>query len=185
MKRCRRRPIRRRERRPTFSSTQRVWTFPATKSGCVRMARRNGMLVAMPSSRNSLSARVARPNDRGEIRRWGMRDDLGQQRIERPAGTIPRVAEPVRPHARPASAPRRPSKCRPPAARSRPFSDRFHVDARSGSRSPRGRRHPLPLQPQSPAASRPGPAVSGSARDRRRSPPPSPCARPEGGRSPR
>ena len=45
----------------TCSSTQRVWTLPRRNPDAPGWLRRNGMLVPTPSSRNSLSARVARP----------------------------------------------------------------------------------------------------------------------------
>jgi hypothetical protein len=43
------------------SSTQRVWALPSRKSGWARMDCRNGMLVPMPSKRNSARARAVLP----------------------------------------------------------------------------------------------------------------------------
>ena len=139
---------------------------PATKSGCARMLRRKAMLVATPSSRNSLSARVSARHGVGEIRRRRMDDHLGQQGIERARGAVAGIAEPVGAHAgavrrlvdgeRAAAGPHR--AVRP---------DRLHVDARldrvAARRAMRRRG-----RGRGPSASRPAPDGSGSAPDRRR-----------------
>ena len=84
------------------SSTNRVCTLPAAKSGWPRMACRKAMLVSTPSMRNSLSAREVRADGVPEVVRRRMTDHLGEQRIERQAGLVAGVAEAVGAHARPA-----------------------------------------------------------------------------------
>ena len=124
----------------TCSSTQRVCTLPATKSGCARMLRRNGMLVATPSSRNSLSARGGAADRDGEIRRGECTITLASSESNAPLVAIARVAEPVRPHARPAR--RLIDGQRAAAGPNRTVrADGFHVDAgldRVAARTRRG-----------------------------------------------
>ena len=158
------------------SSTQRVWTLPAAKSGCARMLCRNGMLVPTPSM-PELAERARGASDRaGEIRRRRVGDHLGEQRVERAAGAIAGIAKAVGPHARPAR--RLIDGQRAAAGPHRAVgADRFHVDA-SLDRVSRAACDPSRSSPSSRQASRPAPAGFGSAPDRRRSPPRSPCARP-------
>ena len=137
-------PDRRRPAWPCARRPSACGRCPAAKSACARMLRRNAMLVATPSSRNSLRARDGPRHGPREVRR--LDDDLGEQRVERAAGAVARIAEPIGPHAR--SARRLVDRQRAAAGPHRAVRpDRFHVHARLDRVATRSG-DPGPVQPQ-------------------------------------